>query len=158
MFQAIQIETQSEQQGLALLCAQRTAWRTSQELALHRREQRFDQGPTPPAPLRECPAHLGAHSVDKPRFLPTLGGDHTVRPELLPDIGVIFLAVEFGVGQHQSDAGLLGSGLDDGGQIRAVVPRDATRELRQHELRQRELLIQSTGFRFLADTRRGEPL
>ena len=134
MFQAIQIETQSEQQGSALLCAQRTAWRMSRELALHRREQRFDQSPTPIEPLRECPADLGAHSVDPPRFLPPLGGDHMLRLELLPDIGVIPLAVEFGVGQHQSDAGLPGSGLDDGGQIRAVVPRAAPRELRQHEL------------------------
>ncbi len=55
-------------------------------------------------------------------------------PELLPDIGVIPLAVELGVGQHQPNARLLGSRSDDHRQIRGVVPRAASRDLRQHEL------------------------
>src|SRR6202049_434368 len=106
MFQAIQIETQTEQQGLTLLRAQRTARRTSRELALHRREQRFDQGPVPIEPLRERPPHLGAHSVHSPGFLPALSGDHTLRPELLPDIGVVALAIEFGSGNNYAHARL----------------------------------------------------
>ena len=79
MFQAIQIETQAEQQGLAPLCAQRTSWRANRELALHRTEQCFDQGPTPIEPSRECPSHLGPHSVHAPSFLAALGGDHALR-------------------------------------------------------------------------------
>src|SRR5579872_4015964 len=39
MPQAIQIEIQSEQQGLTLLCSQRAARRTGRELALHRTER-----------------------------------------------------------------------------------------------------------------------
>jgi hypothetical protein len=44
---------------------------------------------------------------------------------------MIPLAVEFGVGQDQPDARLLGSRFDDRGQIRAIVPRAAARDLRQ---------------------------
>jgi hypothetical protein len=43
-------------------------------------------------------------------------------------------AVEFGVGQHQSDACLLGSRSNDGRRIHAVVPMSPPRELRQHKL------------------------
>ena len=123
MPQAIQIETQSEQQGLTLLRAQRAARRTSREFAFDRTEQALDQGSAPVDPSRKCSSHFGAHSMDAPGFLSALGGDHALRPELLPDVGVILFAVEFGVGQHQPDARLLGSRLDDGGQIRAIVPR-----------------------------------
>src|ERR1700675_3473131 len=108
MPQAIQIETQSEQQGLTLLRAQRTAGRASGELALHRTEQTLDQSTAPVEPSWKCSPHLGTHSVDAPRFLAALGGDHALRPELAPDVGVISLAVELGVGQHQADARLLG--------------------------------------------------
>ena len=41
MPQAIQIEIQTEQQGLALLGAQRAAQRTGRELALHRTDGEF---------------------------------------------------------------------------------------------------------------------
>ena len=112
MFQAIQIETQSEQQGLTDLRAQGTARCASRELPFHGREQAFDQRATPVELLRKCSSHLGAHSTHPPGFLPTLGGDHALGPELLPDISVIPLAVEFGIGQHQPDAGLLGGGFD----------------------------------------------
>ena len=134
MFQPIQIETQSEQQGLTFLRAQRATGRTSRELALHRTEQALDQGSAPVELLRKGSPHLGAHSMDAPGFLSTLGGDHALRSELLADIGVIPLAVEFGVGQHQPDARLLGSGFDDRGQIRAIIPRATSRNLRQQEL------------------------
>jgi hypothetical protein len=43
MFQAIQIETQSEQQDLTLLHTQRTTRCTSREFPFHGREQAFDQ-------------------------------------------------------------------------------------------------------------------
>jgi hypothetical protein len=44
--------------------------------------------------------------VDAPGFLSALGGDYTLRPELAPDEGVIPLAVELGVGQHQANGRL----------------------------------------------------
>jgi hypothetical protein len=134
MFQAIQIETQSEQQCLTLLGAQRATWGASRELALDGTEQTLDQSPAAIEASWECPAHLGARSVDVPGFLSALGGDHALRSELLPDVGMISLAVEFGVGQHQPDARLLGSRLDQCGQIGTIVPRAASRDLRQQKL------------------------
>src|SRR5450759_4619948 len=98
MPQAIQIETQSEQQGLTLLRVQRAARSTGRELAFHRTEQALDQGSASVEPSRKCSSHFGAHSMDAPGFLSTLGRDHTLRPKLLPDVGVIPLAVELGVG------------------------------------------------------------
>jgi hypothetical protein len=132
MFQAIQIETQSEQQGLTHLHAQRTTRCTSREFPFHGREQAFDQGAAALNPLREGTPHLDTHSVHAPCFLSALGGNHALRSEALADVGRIALAVEFRVGQHQRDAGLLGSSFNDSRQIRAVVPRAAPRELRQH--------------------------
>src|SRR5580658_10569517 len=125
MPQAIQIETQAEQQGLTHLGAQRTSRRASRELAFHRTEQTFDQSTAAIEPPRESPTHLRAYSVDAPGFLSALGGDDALRPELAPDVGMIPFAVEFGVGQHQSDGRSLGSRCDDCGQIRAIVPRAA---------------------------------
>ena len=72
--------------------------------------------------------------MDALGFLSTLGRDHTARPELLSDVGVIPLAVELGVCQHQPDARLLGSGLDGRWQIRTIIPRAASRDLRQQKL------------------------
>jgi len=134
MPQAIQIGAQSKQQSLPLLHAQRTTRRTSREFALYRTEQTLDQSATPIELPRKRPPHLGTNSAYAPGLHATLGGDHTLRPELLPDIGMIPLAVEFGVGQHQADARLLGSRFDRGGQIRAIVPRTTSRDLRQQEL------------------------
>jgi hypothetical protein len=134
MFQAIQIETQSKQQGLAGLHAERTTWCTSREFSFDRREQALDQGTTAVNPLRECMPHFGTHPVHAPGFLPALGRNHALRSETLADVGVIALAIELRVGQHQPDAGLLSSRFDHGRQICAVVPRTAPRELRQHEL------------------------
>ena len=47
---------------------------------------------------------------------------------------MISFAVELRVRQHQADASFLGSRVDDRWQIRAIVPRTAPCELRQHEL------------------------
>src|ERR1700721_1495562 len=113
MPQAVQIETQSEEQSLTLLCAQRTTGRAGREIGFNRTEHALDQGSTPVNPSRKCSPHLGAHSMDAPGLLSTLGGNHTLRPELLPDVGVIPLAVELSVGQHQPDPRLLGSRFDD---------------------------------------------
>jgi len=120
MTQAVNIETQPEQQSLTLLDAQRAAWGAGREVALHRTEQTLDQCATTIDPSRELLPHLGAHSMAAPGFLSTLGGDHAVCPELLSDVGMIPLAVELGVGQHQADARLLGSRFDHSGQIRAI--------------------------------------
>src|SRR5271170_8492243 len=126
MLQAIEIETQSEQQGLTLLRAQRATGGAGRELAFYRTEKALDQGSAPVEPSRKCSPHLGAHSMNAPSFLSPLGGDHALRPKLFPDVGVIPFAVELGVGQHQSDARLLGSRFDDRGQIRTIVPRAAS--------------------------------
>ena len=48
--------------------------------------------------------HFGTHPAHAPGFLPEPSRDHTLCPESLPDVGVVPLAVEFGVGQHQPDA------------------------------------------------------
>ena len=113
MPQAIQIETQSEQQGLAHLHAQRAAWCTGGELSLHRREDTLDQGAASIQPSRKRPPHLSADSLDAPSLVATLGRDHALCSELPANIGMISLAVEFGVGQHQSDTGLLSRNLTD---------------------------------------------
>src|SRR6267154_4927990 len=134
MFQPIQIETQYEQQGLTHLHRQRATWGASREFSFDRREQALDQGAAAVKPSWEGTPHLGTHSVYAPGFLPPLGGNHALRSEAFADVGVIALAVELRVRQHQPDAGLLGSSFDDGRQIRAVVPRPSPRELRQHEL------------------------
>jgi hypothetical protein len=58
MFQAIQVETQSEQQGLTDLHAPRTARPAGRELALHRREEIFDQCTAAIEASRECPSAI----------------------------------------------------------------------------------------------------
>jgi hypothetical protein len=134
MFQPVQIETQPEQQGLTLLHAQGSPWWTCREFSFHGRVQTFDQGAAPIDPLWKRTPHFRAHSVYAPGFLSALSGNHALRSEVLADVGMIALTVEFRVGQHHPDAGLLGSGFNDGRQIRTVVPRASPRELRQHEL------------------------
>ena len=134
MPQAIEVETQSEQQGLAHLHPERAAGRPSRELALHRREHRFDQGAAPVELSRKRPPHFGPHSAHPPGLLPTLGRDHAPGPQWAPEVGMIPLAIEFGVGQHHSDARLLGSRFAQARQIRAVVPRTASRALPEQEL------------------------
>jgi hypothetical protein len=134
MFQPVQIETQSEQQGLTHLYGQRRTRCACREFPFYGREQAFDQGAAPIDPLWKRTPHLRAHSVHAPGFLPALSGNHARRSEVLADVGMIALAVEFRVGQHQPDAGLFGSGFNDSRQIRTVVPRAAPRELRQHKL------------------------
>jgi hypothetical protein len=99
MPQAVQVETQPEQQGLAHLLPERPTWRAGRELALHRREQRFNEGAAPVELARKRPPHFGTHSAHAPGLLPTLAGDHTLGPEPLADISAIPLAVELGVGQ-----------------------------------------------------------
>jgi len=134
MSQAIEVETQSKQQGLTHRSGQRAARGTSREFAFDRRKQALDQSATPIESSRKRSSHLRSHSVDAPRFLSAFGRDHALRTELLSDILVIPLAVELGVGQHQADGRSFGSRFHDSGQIRAIVPRTASRDLRQHEL------------------------
>ncbi len=74
MFQPVQIETQSEQQGLTHLCAQRSTWRTGREFPFHGREQALDQGAAAVNPLREFTPHHGAYSAQAPCFRPALAG------------------------------------------------------------------------------------
>src|SRR5215469_4767919 len=99
MFQPVEIETQAEQQGLAYLHGQAAAWGASRELAFDRREDALDQSTTSVEPVRKRPPHFGTHSTNAPSFLSALGWDHVLSPELLTNIGMIPLAVEFGIGQ-----------------------------------------------------------
>ncbi len=114
MPQAVKVETQAEQRGLTSLDAQRAAGCAGRQLALDRREDALDQSAASVEAMRERPAHFGPDALDSPGLLPALGGNHALRPELLLDVGVIPLAVELGVGQHQPDAGVLRSRPDDG--------------------------------------------
>jgi hypothetical protein len=129
MPQAIEIETQTEQHGLAHLRGQRAARSSSRELAFDRRKQALDQGLAPIKSLRKRSVHLGSYSMDAPGFLSAFGGNDTLSPELSPDVGVVAFAVEFGVSEKKPDGRSLGSGLDDSGQIRKIVPRAAARDL-----------------------------
>jgi hypothetical protein len=67
MFQPLQIETQSEQQGLAHLRVQGSTWCASRESSFDRGEQTLDQGAATVMPSREGTSHLGTHSVRAPR-------------------------------------------------------------------------------------------
>src|SRR6516165_5406632 len=134
MPQAIQIEAQSEQKSLAHLGAQRSTRGTSRELSFDRGKYALDQCAASIDSLRKGPPHFGTHAAQAPSFLSAFGRDHALRSKFLPNVGVISLAVELGVGQHQADGCLLRSRFDDRGQIRTVVPGTAPRDLRQQEL------------------------
>src|ERR1700758_1345170 len=98
MPQTVQIETQTEQQGLSHLHRQSAARSAGRELALDRREDALDQSAATVELLWKCPPHFGADPADAPGFLSALGRNHAPRTELSADVRVIPLAVEFGVG------------------------------------------------------------
>jgi hypothetical protein len=85
MFQPIQIETQSEQQGLAHLRAQRSTRCASREFSFDRREQALDQGAATVKPSWKGTSHLGTHSVHAPGFLSALGGNDALRSKAFAD-------------------------------------------------------------------------
>src|SRR5437879_8730928 len=100
--------------------------------ALARVGRRFRRAAQPEYLTEGCCAR---HALRvRARFFSHAWRNHALRSETFANVGVIALAVELRVRQHQPDAGLLGSCVDDGRQIRAVVPRPSPRELRQHEL------------------------
>ena len=123
MLQAIQIETLSGQQGLPYLDAQAASRRTGGELSLHRREDALNQSTASIEPSRKGMPYLSSDAVYTPSPLVTLDRDHIVRSERPANIGMISLAVEFGVGQRQSGPCLFVSRSDDGRQIWTTVPR-----------------------------------
>ncbi len=102
MPQAIQVETQAEQQSLERLHAERASGGASRELTL-RRGENADQSPPPIDAARKGSPHFSAHSPQAPRLLTALSRDDTPGAELAPNISMIALAVEFGIGQHQPD-------------------------------------------------------
>ena len=125
MPQAVQIETQSEEQSLTLLCAQRTTGRAGRELTrltelnmLSIRDHdagkavSWEMFAASGRALHGC-ARSSSHAWRESTLF---------SPELLPDVGVIPLAIELGVGQHQPDPRLLGSRFDDRWQIGTIVP------------------------------------
>jgi hypothetical protein len=90
---------------------------------LDRGKEALDQSATLVKPSLECPPDLDPHSIYASAFLSALRGHPALRPELLPNIDVLPLAIESGVGQNQPDGRLLESRCDDSRQICAVVPR-----------------------------------
>jgi hypothetical protein len=85
MPQAVQIETEAEQQSLAHLHTQAAAWASRRELAFDRREDALDQSTAAVEPDRKRPPHFGTHAAHAPSFLSALGRDHTLRSKFLPD-------------------------------------------------------------------------
>lgn len=128
------IETQSERQSLKHQGAQRATGRTGRELAFHRTEQALGWRSALVDPFRERSSHLGAYSAHALGFHSASGRDRALHSELLPNIDVMLFAVEFGLGQQQTDTGLLGSRFDERGQIRAFLPPVASHDLRRQEL------------------------
>jgi hypothetical protein len=63
MPQAVQIETQAEQQGLPHLYGQAAAGSASRELAFDGRKHTLDQSAAAAEPRRKSPPHFGAHAV-----------------------------------------------------------------------------------------------
>lgn len=122
MFQPVEIEAQSEQEGWTHLHAQRTTRCACREFPFHGREQTFDLGAAPIDPLWKRTPHLRAHSVQVPVFS-TSRGNRDLRSEVLADVGMIALAVELRVGQHPPDAGLFAGGFNDSRQILVIVER-----------------------------------
>jgi len=80
MAEAIKVESQAQQPGLADLNEQAAAWNAGGELAFDGGEYRFNQGSPSVLFLGDGPPHLGSHSVDIPRLLVTLGRDDGNRP------------------------------------------------------------------------------
>jgi hypothetical protein len=89
MPQAVQIETQAERKSLTLLHWQGATGSSRRELAFDGAEQALDRGAAAIEPEGKLPPHLCPHPMDVPVFLPPLGRNYAVRPELLPDVGVI---------------------------------------------------------------------
>ena len=58
MLQAVQVETQAEQQGLAHLHGQAAAWSTCRGLAFNRREDTLDQSTTSIELLKITPTFI----------------------------------------------------------------------------------------------------
>src|SRR5258708_16023587 len=50
---------------------------------------------------RESSAHLRTHSMNFPTCLAALSGNDALSAQLLADMPVVALAVEFGIGQHR---------------------------------------------------------
>ncbi len=108
-----EVETQAEQEGLVLLGGKGSAGGAGRELALHTGEDALDQGAASVLPTREIAAHWGSHSPWRtPSALPSLGGDDALSPQLLPDVEMISFTVEFGIGQHLTDARVAACGSD----------------------------------------------
>ena len=101
MLQAVQIETQAEQQGLANLHAQAAARGPRRELAFDRGEYALDQSAASMQLVWKRLPHLRTNPMHSPSFLSPLGGDHTVRSELFPNVRVVPLAVELCISQHR---------------------------------------------------------
>ena len=100
-----EVETKAEQEDFVLLGEKGSAGGAGRELALDTGEDPLAQGAASVLPTREVAAHWGSHSPWRtPSALPSLGGDDALSPQLLPDVEMISFTVEFGIGQHLTDA------------------------------------------------------
>src|SRR5260370_20903851 len=99
--EAIEIVGQTEQKSLFALGGERTTGRFAGEFAFDRAEDSFNMHTLPIALGRESSAHLRTHSMNFPTCLAALSGNDALRAQLLADMPVVALAVEFGIGQHR---------------------------------------------------------
>jgi hypothetical protein len=134
MPQAVKIVSQTQQQCLAALREQASAWSTTGQFALGNPEDSLDQGTAAIFLTRKIGTHLRTNAMNGPRLFPTLGGDDAEGMKLLTNKGVIPLGVELGIGQHTADRSLGMRLRDQAGQVGTVVPGGLTRRLRQNEL------------------------
>jgi hypothetical protein len=95
--EAVEIEGQAEQQGLAGLGIDSSAGGTARELAFHCREDALDQGALRLLFGGEVFSNLKAHS-GCPAAGAALGGDDAVGPQLLATKNMVAFEIKFGVG------------------------------------------------------------
>jgi len=134
VLQAVKIVSQAQQQCLAALRKQTAAGSTRGEFAFDGRKDGFHQGATAVQMSWEMAAHLGAYAVKVPGALAAFSGDDAASVESLANMGMVELAVELGIGQHQADGADRLGGIDQGAQVGAVVGGAGVGHLGQQEL------------------------
>ena len=131
--EAIEIEGEAEQQGLAGLSGDGSAGSAAGELAFDGGEDTFDQGAFPVEVPRKVLPHLAAHSGCATAG-ETFSWDDAIGLQLLAAEGVIALGVELGISQNAAYRGVLMCLPQQSGQRGAVVPWRLTSRLSQDDL------------------------
>jgi hypothetical protein len=131
--EAVQVEGYAEQQGSPLLGQGGTAGGTRRELALGCRGDGLDQRPLAIALSGEIGPHLGAHAVEAPYSLATLGRDDAVRANDLEDEGVVQVTVELPIRQDAADGDLLAGVVEQRPKGSPIIGRPRLGDLRQDQ-------------------------